>query len=137
MVSAPPKGHVTGIGGVFLRAKDPAKLRAWYRDHLGIDAGPEGKIFTWREDAAPDKQGQTIWSLFPENTKYFGAASQQTMINYRVDDLEVLLARLKTEGVEQAGKVESYDYGKFAWVIDGEGNKVELWQPTEPATHMP
>jgi predicted enzyme related to lactoylglutathione lyase len=124
-----PKGTVTGIGGVFLRAKDPAKLGAWYRDHLGIDAGKEGKIFVWREDDAPEKRGQTIWSLFPEKTKYFGSASQQTMINYRIDDLDALLARLKAEGIEPVKAPETHDYGKFAWIEDGEGNRIELWEP--------
>ena len=131
-----PKGQVTGIGGIFIKAKEPAKLGAWYREHLGIVSGPGGKIFLWRDHDAPDTEGQTVWSLFPQTTDYFGRADQQVMINYRVDDLDALLARLKSEGVEQAGKTQTFDYGKFAWVIDGEGNRVELWQPIDPA-HKP
>lgn len=121
---------VTGIGGVFFKARDPDRLRAWYREHLGLegDSGP-GVNFFWREDANPARFGLTVWSVFPEDTSYFGDGQQRFMVNYRVRDLDALLARLRAQGVEQVGGVEDYWYGRFAWVLDGEGNRVELWQP--------
>lgn len=128
-----PRGIVTGIGGVFIKAKDPQKLADWYSSRLGIAPSAEGTSFLWREADAPDKLGRTVWSLFPQTTDYFGRSDQQVMINYRVDDLDALLAKLKTMGVEHIGKIEAYDFGRFAWVLDGEGNRVELWQPLESA----
>ena len=123
------KGEIIGIGGVFLKAKDPANLGAWYRDHLGIDAGKYGKVFSYPCPDNPKEKCQTAWSLFPENTTYFGRADQQVMINYLVRDLDGLLAQLKEQGIEPVKPPESADYGKFAWIEDGEGNRVELWEP--------
>jgi predicted enzyme related to lactoylglutathione lyase len=120
---------VTGIGGVFFKAADPAKLRGWYREHLGIDGGEHGIAFFWREEQDAKQFGRTVWSVFPKETNYFGAAEQDFMVNYRVRDLDRLLVKLRAEGVRQVGPVEEYWYGRFAWVIDGEGNRVELWQP--------
>lgn len=124
---------VTGIGGVFFKASDPAKLRDWYREHLGVDAGPQGFNFFWREPNAA-LFGRTVWSIFPEGTQYFGDEGQDLMINYRVSDLDALLTKLQRQGVIQVGEVEEYWYGRFAWIIDGEGNRVELW---EPVYHSP
>jgi predicted enzyme related to lactoylglutathione lyase len=123
--------RVTGIGGIFFKAADPKGMYAWYQKHLGIDAMPDGScaMFSWRDADDPEKKGNTIWSVFPKDTKYFGPGPQTFMMNYRVDDLDAVLAALKAEGVEIDPKQEDYDYGKFAWIIDPEGNKIELWEP--------
>lgn len=121
--------RVTGIGGVFLRAKDPKALLAWYAKHLGVKVSEYGFAdFTWSEDGEPEGKGQgkTVWTLFPADTKHF---PQQAMMNFRVDDMDALLAKLAAEGVEIDPKREDADYGKFAWITDVEGNRVELWQP--------
>ena len=125
--------RVTGIGGIFLRARNPKALTAWYAKHLGIaisDYG--GASFLWT-DEVPATTGMTTWSLFPEDTKYFGNGNekgpQQAMVNYRVDDLDALLAQLAAEGVTIDPNRENADYGRFAWIVDPEGNRIELWQP--------
>ena len=125
--------RVTGIGGIFLRARDPKALSAWYAKHLGIQiADYGGATFLW-SDEVPATTGMTIWSTFPEDTPYFGKGNekgqQQCMVNYRVDDLDVLLAQLAAEGVTVDPNREDHDYGRFAWITDLEGNRVELWQP--------
>jgi len=129
---------VTGIGGVFFRARDPKSLVAWYAKHLGVvpnDYG--GMTFEWtrgiQPDESPESTGSTAWSVFPEDTKYFGPGNdrgpQQAMINYRVDDLDALLTHLAAEGVTIDPHREDADYGRFAWIVDPEGNRIELWQP--------
>jgi len=123
--------RVTGIGGVFLRCKDPEAMKAWYKKHLGINAGPYGAAFRWRDGETDDQSGHTAWTVYPAGNTYFGSGPQGCMINYRVHDLEALLAVLKEEGVPLDGDMETYDYGKFGWVIDPEGNRVELWQPDD------
>lgn len=121
--------RVTGIGGVFLKAKDPKALSAWYAKHLNLSLSDYGGItFLW-SDEVPATTGQTAWSLFPAETKYFGPGPQTAMVNYRVDDLEGLLAQMKEDGVTIDPKREEASYGKFAWIVDPEGNRVELWQP--------
>jgi predicted enzyme related to lactoylglutathione lyase len=122
--------RVTGIGGIFFKAQDPKSMKQWYREHLGIDAGDYGATFDWRDNDDPTKSGQTAWSLFPHDTKYFDPSKSSFMINYRVADLEGLLAALKEEGVE-VSEIQSEGYGKFAWISDPEGNRIELWEPTE------
>ncbi len=123
--------RVTGIGGVFLRARDSKALGEWYAQHLGIKPTEYGVSFVWSECAEPEGEGkgQTVWSLFPDDTKYFGAGTQQAMVNYRVDDLDALLEQLRAAGVEIDPKREDYEYGRFAWIVDPEGNRIELWQP--------
>lgn len=132
----PAKGEhsmarVTGLGGVFFKAKDPKAMYAWYEQHLGIKPSPDGSgaMFHWRDFNDAEKTGLTIWSVFPENTKYFGAGNSQCMFNYRVDDLKGLLEELKAAGVNVDPKVEEADYGKFGWITDPEGNRIELWEP--------
>ena len=121
--------RVTGIGGVFLRAKDPKALAAWYAKHLNIVAAPWGIKFVW-SDEVPKGTGSTAWSTFPADSKYFGPnLQQQVMINYRVDDLDALLAQLEKDGVTIDPKRDNGDFGKFAWITDPEGNRLELWQP--------
>ena len=123
------KPGVTGIGGVFFKAENPEQLRAWYKQHLHIDTGGPGVNFFWREREDPDSIGMTVWSLFPRNTKYFGPGDQEFMINYRVRNLDALLESLQKQGIQQVRASESYEYGKFAWISDGEGNQIELWEP--------
>ncbi|HTI72084.1 MAG TPA: VOC family protein [Candidatus Limnocylindria bacterium] len=120
---------VTGIGGIFFKVREPKKLAAWYRDHLGIQSRGGYADFTWREKDNPDRIGHTTWTLFPTNTTYFGSSTTATMmIDYRVANLERLLAQLRTDGIA-VEKVDDQPYGRFAWVTDPEGNRIELWEP--------
>ena len=121
--------RVTGIGGVFFKAKDPEGLSQWYAHHLGVPWKPgEGAMFRWADDPAAG-EGLTIWSAFPADTRYFDPSPAPFMINFRVADLDALLKQLSAEGVRIDPKREDYPYGRFAWVYDPEGNKIELWQP--------
>ncbi|MFI5153090.1 MAG: VOC family protein [Chitinophagales bacterium] len=120
---------VTGIGGIFFKCKDPNKLKEWYKIHLGLNANKYGTNFEWREAFDSTRKGSTQWSPFAETTKYFEPSTKDFMINYRVDNLELLVEELKKEGVEIVDKLEVVDYGKFIHIIDLEGNKVELWEP--------
>ena len=125
-------GRVTGLGGVFFKARDKAALLAWYRDHLGIDVQSwGGAVFEWREAADPAKEASTAWSIFDAKSKKFDPSPAPFMINYRVDDLDAVLAALRAAGAEVDPKVEDTDYGRFAWVMDPEGHRIELWQPKE------
>ncbi len=121
--------RVTGIGGVFLRARDPTALKAWYLEHLGIVPTAYGVVKFLASDAVPPDTGVTTWSTFPGDTRYFGEQSQQTMVNYRVDDLAGILARLRTAGATVDDSNTDETFGKFAWAVDPEGNRFELWQP--------
>ncbi len=120
--------RVTAIGGVFFRARDPERMSAWYRDHLGIGATDGTTDFIWREHDHPDEVGRTVWSIFPADTDYFGPSRPGFMINYRVANLERMLDQLRQGGIT-VEKVEDYDYGRFAWITDPEGNRIELWEP--------
>lgn len=124
--------RVTGIGGIFFKAKDAPALQAWYKRHLGIDVQSwGGTAFTWTDSDGKPAGGMTIWSVAAESSKQFDPSTAPFMINYRVDDLHALVAALKEEGCNVLPKIDDSEYGKFAWVIDPEGNKVELWQPPE------
>jgi predicted enzyme related to lactoylglutathione lyase len=120
--------RVTGIGGVFLRSKDPKRLSAWYIEHLGLPATEWGVNFEWK-DEVPAGTGQTAWATFPQDTKHFGEGQQEVMIDYRVDDLDALLTKLSAAGVWIDPKRDDSDFGRFAWIKDCDGNRVELWQP--------
>jgi catechol 2,3-dioxygenase-like lactoylglutathione lyase family enzyme len=121
--------RVTGIGGVFFKAKDPARLGAWYRERLGIDVQKAGfALFRGRETDS-DTPSTTVWSMFPEDSDYFGAREQRAMINYRVRDLDAILAELGRAGVTIDPKRHADENGHFAWVYDPEGNRIELWEP--------
>jgi predicted enzyme related to lactoylglutathione lyase len=122
--------RVTGIGGIFFKAKDPDKLREWYREHLGIESEKWGFAFQWSDDPQKDG-GCTAWNIFPDSTKYFDPSTQPFMINFRVGDLQELLSQLRAEGVDVEGQGEESEFGKFAWVMDPEGNRVELWEPPQ------
>jgi ketosteroid isomerase-like protein/catechol 2,3-dioxygenase-like lactoylglutathione lyase family enzyme len=122
------KETVNGLGGVFFKAHDPQKLAAWYREHLGIQSKGGYADFVWRDKENPDQLGRTVWALFPTNTSYFGSSSAPLMINYRVAHLDRLLTQLRGDGVA-VDKVVQYDYGRFAWITDPEGNRIELWEP--------
>ncbi|MCD2425520.1 VOC family protein [Niabella pedocola] len=121
--------RVTGIGGIFFKCKDPEKVKQWYQTHLGFDTDPYGVKFEWLQESDSTKKGYTLWSPFPEETKYFEPSTKEFMINYRVEDLEALVAALKKEGVTVLDAIETYDYGKFVHILDIEGNKIELWEP--------
>jgi len=121
--------RVTGLGGVFFKCKDPKAQQEWYKKHLSIEPGQNGTMFEWREIDNPDKQGCTVWSTFKEDTKYFAPSEKPFMFNYRVDNLVELIDELRKEGVQVVGEIEVYDFGKFGWIMDPEGNKVELWEP--------
>ncbi len=122
--------RITGIGGVFFKSRgDSAALAAWYQEHLGMPLeGFGGAILRWPDDKAEDK-GLTVWHVAGKDSQWFSPSDSPFMINYRVDDLGEMLAQLRADGVEVVGGPESHENGKFAWVLDPEGNKVELWQP--------
>ena len=120
---------VTGIGGIFFKCKDPKQQNEWYKTHLGIDTNDYGATFEWKDETDSTKNGQTQWSPFPEKTTYFEPSTKDFMINYRVADLEALVAELKKEGVTIVDAIATYDYGKFVHIMDPEGNKIELWEP--------
>ncbi len=120
---------MTGIGGIFFKAKDPQELSRWYRQHLGIAVEGNMALFTWRGGKDGKVQGHTVWSIFPADTKYFGEDGAAFMVNYRVKDLDRVLAALHAEGVNVARKVERSEYGRFGWITDPEGNRIELWEP--------
>jgi len=126
-----PNQVVTGIGGVFFKSDDPERLREWYRRHLGIAGVSGGVNFVWRDRYDPSLVGYTVWAAFPRKTGYFGSDSQDLMVNYRVRNLDALLGRLKSEQVQQVGVIEEHWYGRFAWILDGEGNRLELWEPAK------
>lgn len=120
--------QVTGIGGIFFRAQDPEKLAAWYQQNLGLPMKGSEANFQWRESADPSRTGHTVWSLFPKDTDYFGPNGPVFMINYRVTNLDRMVAQLRAGGVK-VDKVEDFEYGRFAWISDPEGNRIELWEP--------
>jgi predicted enzyme related to lactoylglutathione lyase len=122
---------VTGIGGVFFKCKDPAKMKEWYAKHLGMVSDQYGLNFEWRQGEDSSKYGSTQWSPFSEKTKYFEPSSKDFMINYRVENLVELVDDLKKDGVTIVDTIESFDYGKFIHIMDIEGNKIELWEPKD------
>lgn len=120
--------RVTGIGGIFFKSADPQALSAWYRDHLGLDTADwGGAIFPWGGEGSP--AGMTLWSPFTQDTTYMAPSTASFMINFRVADLDALLAALREEGCNVVGEPQVSEQGKFGWVLDPEGNKIELWEP--------
>jgi predicted enzyme related to lactoylglutathione lyase len=124
--------RVTGIGGIFMSARDPKALGAWYKQHLGIDVQDwGGAAFTWTDAEGNPTGGTTIWSVGPAEGNPFAPGKSTFMVNYRVEDLEALLQALRAEGCNVLEKTSDSEYGKFGWVLDPEDNKVELWQPPQ------
>ena len=122
--------RVTGIGGIFFVARDPAALGAWYKRHLGIDVQDwGGASFRWTDETGQPTEGTTAWSIFPADSRHFAPSTAPFMINYRVSDLVRLLDALRKEGCHVLEKTDHSEFGKFGWVIDPEGNKDELWEP--------
>ncbi len=122
--------YVTGLGGVFFKTKDKKKLLAWYQEHLGIEADEYGsKSFEWREESG--EKAFSVWGPFKEDSDYFDPSTQPFMVNFRVRDLDGLLSHLKSKGVDQVGGIEEYPFGRFGWIMDPEGVKIELWEPTD------
>lgn len=122
-----PEGHVTGLGGVFIKADDPASLAAWYKEHLGMEMHGTMAVFSWKHFTEPAKSGITLLSFFPRTTTYFSPSASDVMVNLRVAGLERLVNELRAYGEEVTGP-ENHPEGRFAWVMDPEGNKIELWE---------
>ena len=125
--------RVTGIGGVFFKSEDPEKLKKWYVKHLGlplVDEGSAGSfvIFNWQEQADVERKGYTLWGPFKQDTDYMAPSKKDFMFNFTVDNLEEILIKLKEEGVEVSDRREEHQEGKFGWIMDPEGNKIELWE---------
>ncbi len=135
--------RVTGIGGIFFKARDPRQMMAWYSKHLGIGAntdegaGETYTEFTWRDSKDPQRTGSTVWALFPHDTSYFDPGTSPFMVNYRVADLDALLAQLRAEGVQVEERIEEYEYGRFGWITDPEGSRIELWEPPKGTAGRP
>ncbi len=125
--------RVTGIGGIFFKTKNPEAMKNWYEKHLGLVKDEYGSIFEVRNTDNTEQKNYTVWSPFKEDTKYFEPSQKDFMINYRVENLEVLVKELKEEGVTIVDEIETYDYGKFVHILDIEGNKIELWEPIDEA----
>lgn len=123
--------RVTGIGGLFFKSKDSKAIYKWYSKHPGIQCNEYGTVFKWREENNKEHIGYTVWSAFKEDTDYFDPGEKQFMFNYRVENLIELLNVLKEEGVTVVGEIEEYSYGKFGWILDPEGNKIEPWEPND------
>lgn len=123
---------VTGIGGIFFKAQDASQLRAWYQEHLGITIEEYGGTsFKWRDFENPDQAGSTVWSIFPANSRYFDPSEKPFMINYRVANLDEVLEQLRAQGVQVDDRIEESEFGRFGWIMDPEGNRIELWEPPE------
>jgi catechol 2,3-dioxygenase-like lactoylglutathione lyase family enzyme len=118
--------RVTGLGGVFIRCSDPEKSRAWYARHLGIPMEPWGATFHFKDETNPE--AYNVLSFFTPDAPYFAPSESTFMLNFRVDDLDALLEALRAEGVTIVGEPMVEDYGKFAWILDPDGNKLELWE---------
>lgn len=122
------KKRVTAIGGIFFKCDDPQAQREWYANHLGLKTDDYGTSFEWRKSDAPEEKGYSVWSTFKKDTDYFLPSQKEFMINFRVENLVELLAVLKNEGIVQVGEIQELEYGKFAHIMDPEGNKIELWE---------
>lgn len=123
--------RVTGVGGIFFKCQDPELIKEWYSKHLGFHTDQYGTNFEWRQTSDPNKKGFTQWSPFKKDTDYFNPSTKDFMINFRVENLEELIIKLREENVTILDEIESYDYGKFVHILDAEGNKIELWEPVD------
>jgi predicted enzyme related to lactoylglutathione lyase len=118
--------RITGLGGIFFKSRDPTALAAWYAQHLGLQVDDWGGV---RFDEDEERAGYTLWSAFAADTTYFAPSTQPFMVNFRVDDLDALLAQLRAAGVEVDQRIEESEFGRFGWIMDPDGTRVELWQP--------
>jgi predicted enzyme related to lactoylglutathione lyase len=125
------QGKVTGVGGIFFKCKDPDKMKEWYHTHLRLNTNPFGAVFEWHQGNDNTKKGFTTWSPFEEETTYFEPSTSNFMVNYRVENLELLVEELKKNGVTIVDSIENFEYGKFVHILDIEGNKIELWEPND------
>ena len=125
--------RVTGLGGIFFKSEDPVKLKEWYGKHLGLPVDDYGASFRWidLEDKNASTPALTSWSPFKKDSAYFVPSEKPFMFNYRVENLVELLKVLRSEGVETVGEMQEFPYGKFGWIMDPEGNKIELWEPND------
>lgn len=131
--------RVQGIGGIFIRARDPQKLQAWYDKQLGISpradspwgADDEASLLEWRDKDDPQRNCFTVFSMFPMDSDFFQPGDQDFLLNFRVDDLDALLTELEQEGIVPLGEIRVYKFGRFARIVDPEGKVVELWEPTQ------
>jgi predicted enzyme related to lactoylglutathione lyase len=129
------RGLVTGIGGIFFKAREPEALARWYRERLGFRIEGTVGVFTWKSSGPRGHKGHTVWAIFPADTEYFGRARQAFMINFRVRELDATLSALRKAGAEVDPKIDESEYGRFGWVTDPEGNRIELWEP--PKAYRP
>ncbi len=118
--------RVTGLGGIFFKSRDPTALAAWYAEHLGLQVDDWGGV---RFDEDEERAGYTLWSAFAADTTYFAPSTQPFMVNFRVDDLDALLAQLRAAGVEVDPRIDESEFGRFGWIMDPDGTRIELWQP--------
>jgi predicted enzyme related to lactoylglutathione lyase len=125
------KPRVTGIGGIFFKSDNPDKMKEWYTKNLGLVTNEYGSLFEFRDSNNPESKGYLQWSPFEKETKYFAPSSKDYMINYRVVNIEAMIENMRSEGIEIIGEIEEYEYGKFAHIVDPEGNKIELWEPVD------
>ena len=132
MASEQGSGRVTGLGGVFFKTNDREATKNWYAEHLDLGT-PDSDVvlFWWRHDVDPDRRGHTVWGPFDMDSDHFGPDDAPYMLNYRVDDLDAILTRLRAEGVEVLDKREDSEFGRFGWIVDMDGRRVELWEPPE------
>nr|WP_321355686.1 VOC family protein [uncultured Draconibacterium sp.] len=122
---------VTGIGGIFFKTKDPGKMKDWYGKNLGLTTNEYGSVFEFRKSEAPNEKAYSVWSPFKADTDYFEPSEKEFIINYRVENIEKLVANLKEAGVTICDEIETYEYGKFVHILDPENNKIELWEPVD------
>jgi predicted enzyme related to lactoylglutathione lyase len=125
------KKKVTGIGGIFFKCQDREAMRQWYDKHLGIPTESWGGQFEWRDMDNPNQVCVTAWSPFDRKSDHFSPSDKEYMFNYRVENLEELMSDLKKEGVQIIGEIQTFEYGKFGWIMDPEGRKIELWEPID------
>ena len=125
------KKRVTGLGGIFFKTKDSKATKAWYGKHLGLPVDDYGCTFWWIDEEG--NKASTQWSPFKADTTYFEPSKQPFMVHFRVENLNNLITVLKSEGVTIVGETQTFEYGKFAWILDPEGNKIELWEPIDSA----
>ena len=130
--------RVTGIGGIFFKARDPRQLANWYAQHLGVPVTEYGAAVFPRDDPADEgRESYAVWALFPPDSEYFAPSAAAFMVNFRVDDLDALLAQLRQAGVAVDERIDESEYGRFGWVMDPEGNRVELWEPRASSASKP